>query len=106
MHHGISTGRQIMNLMSNVKIFVYFFVFCWIKKKGETLWKFCDEISQPFLKTALLKKDNNKNDLIFNTNFNIQRPVQMTLSTQSKATNNIIFSFFKFQIQIIDFHNG
>ena len=33
----------------NVKIFIYFFVFCWIKKKGELLCKFCNEITQPFL---------------------------------------------------------
>ena len=87
MDHVIWVGRQILKLSSNFEMFIYFFVFYWIKKKDELLCNILIEIIQPFLylegasKYISQKKHNNKNLLIFDTNFNIQRPVQMTWST-------------------------
>ena len=49
MYHAISTGHRLLKLASNVEMFTYFFVFCWIKKKDKSLRKFDNEIIQPFL---------------------------------------------------------
>ena len=67
-------------------MFIYFFVFCWIEKKGEMLWNFCNEIPNRFLILKLpqnsfhnnIKKYNNRNNLILNTNFNILWRVSIT----------------------------
>ena len=45
--HVISTGRRILKFA--IEIFEYHIVFCWIEKKGKSLCKFCNEITQPFL---------------------------------------------------------
>ena len=45
VYHVISAGRQILKLALNVEIFISFFVCCWIKKKGESQCKFCNEIN-------------------------------------------------------------
>ena len=82
----------MLKLASNFNMLVYFFVFGWIEKKDELLFKFYNEITQYFL--ALegafhnnIKKHNNKNKLIFNTNFNIPQPLQMTWFTHQSQNN-------------------
>ena len=69
---------KLLNVEIGVKFCnVYFF-------KGQLLCNFCKEIIQPFLDLEgaplhnNIKKHSNKNNLTFNTNYNIQRPVQMT----------------------------
>ena len=65
------------------------FTFLFSAGSKQSLCKFCNEISQPFLNLdgvlnefhRNIKKQNKKNHSIFNTNFNIQGPVQMTWST-------------------------
>ena len=87
MDHVICTGCRMLKLASNFEMFIYFFVFCRIEKKDELLCNFCNEITQLFLdlegapkciSQQDLKNNNNDNNLIFNANFNIRRPVQMT----------------------------
>ena len=56
------SGRRILKLALNVEIFIYFFVFCWIAKKGEIL---CNEITQLFQNL-----EGAPNILFYNSNSN------------------------------------
>ena len=86
VNHVIWTGRRILKLASNVEMFIYYFVYSLIKKKDESLCNFHNEITQPFLNLegapnvfhCNIKKPQQKNHSIFNTNFNILHNVQIT----------------------------
>ena len=71
---------SILKLVLNFEIFIYFF--CWIEKKDKLLCNIFIDTPNLFY---ILKVPQNtfhcnikKKVLIFDTNFNIQRPVQMT----------------------------
>ena len=71
-------------------MFIYFLVFCLIEEKNELICKFFKWNHPTFSiswkgpkihSTTTLKKHNNENLSIFDTNFNVQCPVQMTWFT-------------------------
>ena len=86
MDHIIWTGHQMLKLASKFEMFIYFFVFCWIEKRTNCSAIFVIKSLNLFyiLKVPQnafynnIKKHNNRNNFIFNTNFNILWPVQIT----------------------------
>ena len=54
VHHVNFAGSCWFGRFLNV--YLLLFVFCWIKKKGESVWKFCDEITQAFLNLKVPKQ--------------------------------------------------
>ena len=47
--HRPSIKKSLDKLMLNVEMFIYFFVFCWIKKRDKLLHKFFNESTQQFI---------------------------------------------------------
>ena len=75
-------------------IFVYFFVFYHLKKNHATFsrsWRCPQKVFH-----RNIRNQNNRNNSIFNTNFNIQQFVPMTLSTH-KTKQTGFFSYFLFK---------
>ena len=51
---------QVVKWWNWCQIFIYFFDFCWIKKKDESLCKFCFEITKSFLNLEGAPKFNSQ----------------------------------------------
>ena len=86
VHHAILAGCFLLHWK---KRWIACQVLLWNHPTFSKSWKCPKCISQHSLKR------HNKNNLIFNTNFNIQRPVQMTGSTHFIAIirNCILFNY-------------
>ena len=87
MDNVIWTGCRILKLTLNVEIFIYLFVYSLIKKKYELLTNFHNENTQPYLNLEGTSKcfPQQQKSSIFNANFNIWCPVQMTWSTHKNS---------------------